>query len=122
MTTILDLLSEYEKRATPGPWSLRDGDQMIRSEDYYHVADVRVSREHPHEGETAALIALLRNHAADLIAVARAAAAHVDMEWASFVEFGEPEHGDQPPNTSVTNTKLVAALAPLLAAAPEGAA
>ena len=81
MTTILDLLSEYEKRATPGPWVVDPEPQSdpdpgicVYSNHPDDPGSVVCQTMEPDDApRDAALIALLRNHAADLLAVARAA-------------------------------------------------
>jgi hypothetical protein len=71
-----------------------------------------ISELHVKEPAAQSLVAL-RNALPQIVAVVEAAENHVDEEWAAFAEFGEPEHGDMPPNTSVTNAKLAAALSAL---------
>ena len=112
MTTILDLLSEYENRATPGPW--REGINhfnvpllCIHAPDERMVMEMGSLEGLPAE-ENAALIALLRNHAADLLAVARAA------QVLSSQTFGALD--------SRAFYALRECCAPLLADAPEGEA
>ena len=116
MTTILDLLSEYEERATPGPW--REGINhfnvpllCIHAPDARMVMEMGSLEGLPAE-ENAALIALLRNHAADLLAVARAAREHYE-ESASI---NASEYLPLPIQA------IGSALAPLLADAPEDGA
>jgi hypothetical protein len=71
------------------------------------------------EDPDAALIALLRNHAADLIAVARAAQAYIRPDV--WIE-GHPLHGASifpDLNSSTTSEALRDALAPLIAEGSE---
>ena len=74
--TVLDVLAAAEERATPGPWAFSDSSDRRGRKGEFRAPN-------PHNGfmlvgpwiddADPALIALLRNHAADLIAVARAA-------------------------------------------------
>lgn len=76
--SILDTLEAAEKAATAGPWEyhagvppwVREGTGVTGSV-YAHEGEMPVVWKP--RTQDAALIALLRNHAADLIAVARAA-------------------------------------------------
>lgn len=65
-------------------------------------------------------VAALRNALPAIIAVVEAAEAHLDMEWAAFAEYGEPEHGDVPPNTNITHVRVGRALATLSQALEPG--
>ena len=67
--TVLDVLAAAEEQATPGPWA-SSGRRIV--EMTHRSAIAHTSGVYSNDAD-AALIALLRNHAADLIAVARAA-------------------------------------------------
>jgi hypothetical protein len=104
---VLDALEAAERSATPGPWAWPHDNTLAgdygRGYDSEWAVVAAIHDAGPVSAEDAALIALLRNHAADLIAVARAA--HV-----AYDGFGEDDHrfyGSQ--------ERLAAALVPLLA-------
>ena len=107
--TILDLLAQAEERATPGPWLVSDLEQdkgVTYQHVYTSIEDVEMLWQIPSD---AALIALLRNHATDLIAVARAAGRIKSVSV----------DGDHALAGERLFENLYSALVPLLADAPE---
>jgi len=133
VVTILDSLEAAEAKATPTGWYVDATDNSLDvvapkhavATIWIHLAGPMTMGDDaiPSVKESAladaALIALLRNHAADLIAVARAAQAYIRPDV--WIE-GHPLHGASifpDLNSSTTSEALRDALAPLIAEGSE---